>query len=119
MTAVTPGSAAISCGSALGVASGDNDFCQRILALNAADGGAGVLIGGIRDGASVQDDEVGLGGGGASEAAGFELAFEGGAVGLGGTASEVLHVEGGHRIIVAQWRLPAPTCLAVEAQSYR
>ncbi len=47
-------------GSALGVASGDNNFCQRILALHAANGGAGILIGGIGDGAGIQDDEVGL-----------------------------------------------------------
>jgi hypothetical protein len=41
-------------GSALSVASGDYDFCQRILARDAANGGAGVLIGGISDGTSIQ-----------------------------------------------------------------
>jgi hypothetical protein len=37
-----------------------------------------------------------MGGGGTGEAAGFELTFESGAIGLGGTASEVFDVEGGH-----------------------
>ncbi len=83
-------------GSALGVASGDDDFCQRVLALHAADGGAGVLVGGIGYGTGIQYDEVGLRSRGAGEAAGFELAFEGGAVGLRGAASEVFYVVGGH-----------------------
>ena len=43
-----------------------------------------------------------MGGGSASEAACFELAFEGGAVGLSSAASEVFYVEGSHGIIVAQ-----------------
>jgi hypothetical protein len=88
-------------GSALGVASGDDDFCQRILALHAADGGAGVLIGGMGDGAGVHYYQVGFSGGGRCEAAGFELTFEGGAVGLSGAASEVFDVEGGHGTMVA------------------
>jgi hypothetical protein len=87
---------------ALGVASGDDDFGQRILALDAADGGAGILIGGVCDSAGIQDYEVGFVGCCAGEAAGFELAFEGGAVGLGGAASEILDVVGGHGTIVAQ-----------------
>jgi len=89
-------------GSALGVASGDDNFCGRILAAYAADGGAGILIGGSGDGASVEQDEVGVGGGGAGQAASFELAFEGGAVGLSGAASEICDVKGGHGIMVAQ-----------------
>ena len=88
--------------SALRVASGDDNFCQRILSLHSANGSAGILIGGIRDCARIQDDEVGLSGGGARQAAGFELAFESGAVGLGGAAAEVFHVVSGHTTIVAQ-----------------
>lgn len=88
-------------GGALGVASGDDDFSQRVLALNPADGGAGILIGGMCDGAGVQDDEVGLGGWRVGEAAAFELAFEGGAIGLSGAASKVFDVEGGHGTMVA------------------
>jgi hypothetical protein len=41
-------------GSALGIASGDDDFCQRILASDAPNGGASVLIGAISDGTSIQ-----------------------------------------------------------------
>jgi hypothetical protein len=41
-------------GGALGVASGDDDFCQRILPSDAANGSASVLIGGISDGTSIQ-----------------------------------------------------------------
>jgi hypothetical protein len=89
-------------GSALGVASGDDDFSEGILALDAADGGAGILIGGVCDSAGIQDYEVGFVGCGAGEAAGFELAFEGGAVGLGGAASEIFDVVGGHGTMVAQ-----------------
>lgn len=89
------------CGGTLGVASGDNDVCIRILAADAADGGAGVLIGGAGDGASIQYDDFGIGGFGAMMTARFELAFEGGAVGLRGAASEVLDVKRGHEIIVA------------------
>src|ERR1700688_2878279 len=98
-------------GSALGVASGDDDFCHRILALHAADGGAGVLIGGIRDRAGVENYEVGVGRGSAGETAGFELAFESGAVGLSGAASEVFDVKSLHGTIVAhgrRLRLDAP-----------
>src|SRR5260370_4407731 len=56
-------------------------------------------------------------GGGGGEAAGFELAFESCAVGLGGAASEVFYVVGGHgtvrgtihETIVAHARGPCPT----------
>ncbi len=40
---------------ALCIASRNNNFSQRILALHPADGGAGILVGGIRDGAGIQD----------------------------------------------------------------
>jgi len=95
-------------GCALGVASGDENFGVGIVALEAADGGAGVLVGGVSDGAGVEDDEVGVVFLGAGEAAGFELALERCAIGLGGAASEVFDVEGGHGDIVAfgGFRLP-------------
>lgn len=87
---------------ALGVASRYYDLGFGILAADAADGGAGVLIGGRSDGASVQDYDCGLRGRAcAGEAALFELAFEGGAVGLSGTAAEVLYVVGGHMVMLA------------------
>ena len=83
-------------GSALGITSGDDDFGVWILPLDAADGGAGILIGGGGDGAGVQQNQVGLRGGSVSEAASFELALEGGAIGLGGAAAKVFDVVGGH-----------------------
>src|ERR1700691_2378814 len=88
--------------STLGVASGDDDFCRWILAADAADGSSGILIGGSGDGASVEQDEVGVRGGSAGQAASLELAFQGGAVGLGGAASEIYDVKGSHAIMVAQ-----------------
>jgi hypothetical protein len=88
-------------GRALGVASGDDNSCQWVLALHTADGGAGVLIRRIRNGAGVQNYQVGLGGRGRRQAASFELSCESGAIGLGGAASEVLYVIRGHRTIVA------------------
>jgi hypothetical protein len=91
-------------GGALGIASGDDDSCQGILALHAADGGASVLIGGIGDGASVEYDEIGLRGGDWRQTAGFELMFDGGAIGLSGSASEIFDVVGGHGFMVAHVR---------------
>jgi hypothetical protein len=45
-----------------------------------------------------------LSGVGTGQASAFELMFQSGAVGLGGAASEVFHVEGGHATMVAQVR---------------
>ncbi len=61
--------------------------------MNAANGGAGVLIGGRGNGASVEDDDFGLAGGASALQAAIEqLALNRCAVGLGGAASEVLHM---------------------------
>jgi hypothetical protein len=64
-----------------------------------ADGVAGLGVGGGGYGAGVEDDD----GGGCGirrwgAAAVEELAFEGGAIGLGGAAAELLYEEGGHFI---------------------
>jgi len=84
-------------GSALGVASRDDDLGVGILAVDAADGGAGIVIGGGGDGAGVEHDEFGAGdGGSAVESLLLELALDRGAVGLGGAASEILDVESSH-----------------------
>ena len=82
--------------SALRITSGDDDFCQGILAFNAADGGPRVLIRSVGDGAGVENDEIGLGGRSMSQPTRFELAFERGAIGLRGAAPEVFYVVGGH-----------------------
>jgi hypothetical protein len=72
---------------------------MRVLGVDFADGVAGLGVGGGRYCAGVQDYYGGGGGiwsGG--EAAIEELALEGGAVGLGGAAAELLDVEGSHFI---------------------
>jgi hypothetical protein len=63
-------------GGALGVTAGDHDLCFGILAADAADGGASVLIGICRYGAGVHHHHRGLrGSGGAGDTLLFELAF--------------------------------------------
>src|ERR1700675_1864579 len=82
---------------ARGVAAGDDDFGDGVGGVEFADGVASLSVGGGGDSAGVEDDDVG--GGcrrGRGTAAVEELAFDGGAVGLGGAAAELLDVEGGH-----------------------
>jgi len=84
-------------GRALCVAAGDHDLGGGIVGMKFADGVAGLGIGGCGDSAGVDDDNVsGLRGAGKEAATVEELAFDGGAVGLGGAAAELLDVEGGH-----------------------
>jgi hypothetical protein len=65
--------------------------------MDAADGGAGVMIGRGGDGASVEHHQFRLGGcQGARQALFQEIALHGGAIGLGGSASEVFYKEGAH-----------------------
>jgi hypothetical protein len=81
-------------GGALGVAAGDDDLGGGILGVDFADGVAGLGIGGGGDGAGVHNYDAGCAricGGGA--AAVEELTLEGGAVGLGGAAAELLDVK--------------------------
>ena len=80
--------------STLGVATGDQDAGGGVFPVDSSNCGTGIAVGfgGYR--AGVQDDDVGCGafrGGG--EAAGSEERVEGGAVGLGGAAAEVLDEE--------------------------
>ena len=84
-------------GGALGVASGDDDLGVGILAVDAADGGTGIVIGGGGDGAGIEYNEFGFTrSGGGIESLLLELALDRGAVGLGGAASEILDVESCH-----------------------
>src|SRR5580658_826967 len=82
--------------STLGVASGDDDPGVGILALHAANRGTGILVGGGCHGTGVEDDHVGIGGGGAIQPALLELALQGSAIRLGGAAAEIFYTEGGH-----------------------
>ena len=89
---------------ALRIAAGDHDLRLRIFAMNAAYGGAGILVGGGSYGAGVEHDESGRGGlVGALQAPFQQLAFDGGAVGLGGPAAEICYVESCHVLLA-----PAP-----------
>ena len=88
---------------ALGIASGDNNFRFGILPAHAADGGPRILIRCRCDVTRIEQDEVGLrGGGGTCQAPLFELMFKSRAVGLVGTATEILHVKSRHGNMVAQ-----------------
>ena len=49
-------------GRALGIAACNQNFCIRIFAMHAPDGGAGVLIGSRGDRAGIEDDDVGISG---------------------------------------------------------
>ena len=65
--------------------------------MDAADSGAGVMIGRGGNGASVEHHQFRLGGCRRARQALFqEIALHGGAVGLGGPASEVFYKEGTH-----------------------
>ena len=84
-------------GGTLSVAASDDDAGGRIGSVELANGIAGLGVGCSGDGAGVDDDDVGVGGfGRRSESAIYQLALEGGAVGLGGAAAELFDVEGGH-----------------------
>ncbi len=88
-------------GSALGIASGHQDAGRRVGAMDAPDGGARILIGRRSDGAGIQNDDFGLGCGACPRQSALgQLAFNGRAVGLGGSTSEIFHVETAHQIII-------------------
>src|SRR5258708_38895393 len=83
--------------SALCVASGHYDSCFRILAANAADRGARILVRAGGHGAGIHHDYGGLRRSrGACDTVLLELAFEGGAVSLSGAAAKVLYIVSGH-----------------------
>ncbi len=88
-------------GSALRITAGNQDLRIGIFAMNAPDGGPGILIGRCRYGASVENDDLGfVGGAGATQSALKQLPLDGGAVRLGGPASEILNVIGRHQLII-------------------
>lgn len=83
--------------SALSVTAGDENLCGRILRVDLANGVAGLGVGRRGNGASVDDDEFGVGGGRRGRASTVaELALDGGAVSLSGAAAELFNVEGRH-----------------------
>ena len=85
-------------GGALGVAAGNDDAGSRVVSMKLTDGVTSLGVGGSGYGASIQDHDVGRGGGASWGAATVEeLAFDGGPIGLGGAAAELLNIKGRHR----------------------
>lgn len=69
--------------------------------MDAPNSGAGILISGCGDGASVQDNNIGIGSGlRLVQALVGKLSLDGGAIGLSGAAAKVLHIKGRHRTII-------------------
>ena len=86
---------------ALGVATRHNDLASGVFAMDAADGGACVLIGGGGHRTRIQDNDLGLFRGWCSlQSTLRELALQGRAVSLRGAASEILYVKTCHACIV-------------------
>ena len=85
------------CWRALRVTSGDYDLGFWVLAMDAANCGASVLIGGSRYGAGIEDNQSSFGSfSSAFQTALPQLALDGSAVGLGSATSEIRHVESCH-----------------------
>jgi len=86
---------------ALGVAAGHQDLAAGVGAMNAADGGASILVGGRGDGAGVQHHYLRLARLlGPFQPLSTQLLLQGSPVRLGGAAAKVLHVETGHGAII-------------------
>ena len=81
----------------LRIAAGDYDLSLWVLTMDAADSGAGVLVGRGRYGAGVEDYQPCFRCfPGAFQSVFPQLALDGSAVRLGSTASEIRHVESRH-----------------------
>jgi len=80
----------------LRVATGHDDPGVGVFPVDAADSRAGVLIGGRRYGAGVENDDPRLSRISALQSPLLKLAFNGGAVRLGCATAEIFHVESGH-----------------------
>jgi len=83
---------------ALGVAAGDDDPGSWVVGMKLTDGVASLGVGGGGNGASIKDHDVSRGCGASWGAATVEeLSLDGGAIGLGGAATELLNIKGRHR----------------------
>jgi hypothetical protein len=94
-------------GGTLSVASGNDNLGVGILALDTADGGAGILVGRRCYCTGIENDHVRVGGRGAGQSALLELALQGSAIRLGCTAAEIFYMEGGHVVHGSAFRLSA------------
>ncbi len=87
--------------STLRIAACYQDSGVGIRAMDASNSCAGILISGCGDGASVQDNNIGIGSGlRLVQALVGKLSLDGGAIGLSGAAAKVLHIKGRHRAII-------------------
>ena len=95
-------------GRALCVTAGDYDPRFGIFAVYAPDRGTSVVVSRSRNRAGVEDHDLGAGRiGGAVEPKLLELAFDCGAIRLGGAAPKILYVKTGHGLIVpSDWGGP-------------
>lgn len=80
-------------GRALCVTAGDEDLRFRIIAMDAADGVAQVVVGAGGDSAGIEDNKPGGIGGCGRITLAFQQGLNRGAIGLRGTAAEVFHHE--------------------------
>jgi CheY-like chemotaxis protein len=97
-------------GSALRIATGDDDSSQGVLAVNSANGSAGILVCRGRDRASIQNNDFRVRGRRrAFQSAFFELPLNASAIGLGRAATKILYVKTCHGTIVAAQTGPKAT----------
>lgn len=88
--------------STLCIASRHHNLATGIFATDPANGRAGVLIGGCRDSAGVEHDDIGIPRPiGACQSPLVELLLDGGAIRLGSAAAEILYEESRHRFMLA------------------
>src|SRR5690349_2336336 len=89
-------------GGALGIAPCDQNLCPRLLAVYSTDGGASVLVSCRCNRTGIKDNDLSiLGCRDPVHAHISKLALNGGAIGLRGTAPEVLDVVTSHGVIIA------------------
>src|SRR5262249_40536760 len=91
-------------GRALRVAARHQDVGGGAFAMNAPDGLAKLVVGCSSDGAGIQHNQIGGGGGaGARKSASRERCFDGRSVGLRGAAAEGFDEESLQRLILSLW----------------
>jgi hypothetical protein len=92
-------------GNSLCVATCGNDAGLRVLAMSAADVGAGFAVGFGSDAAGVDDDHIGFGGQALSRSGTVKQRGYGLSIGASSATAEVLNVEGnGHRFSLLEQR---------------
>ena len=89
-------------GSALGIATGNQDLAVWIFAMDASNGGPSVMIRRGGHGTGIEDYNIGqVGIPGTAKPAIFELSLDRRSVGLRRATAEVLYIKAGHKSIIA------------------